>query len=233
MKLGVSAETVLEDIEFELMQSVVCYGELGQATQSVRAHQTEVWAKVASQLAAGDEGEAIKQLYRLNEMLLTLLEQVVAETRAFHLELRKLERLAVSRENSVAPGAPHLHRAAEDGIAQLDGVEDSLSAELASIVKISEMLENADQVPIALDIEARPCRIPVVGAFLSQLRTGLHSVAVFYVRRFAAKQSHVNEEHRDVLKQLVVIAAAQQEQIESLRMQLRASEGAPAVREAK
>lgn len=224
MSTRITAEEVLAEIEFELMQSVVSSGEIGQAAQSVRSYQQQAWSEIAPQLSGlGDAGDAIRYLFRMNEMLVTLVEQVVSDARVLQAKSRKLERLVLSPQWTVASDTSDSAGSSSQGSADLEsGVdENNGSRQLESIIRVSDMLDAVDQTPSALTMEVRSSSIPVFGALLSRMRMAIHNVAVFYVNRFARKQSRTNEAYRDLLRQLVAIAADQQEQIDVLRMQLR------------
>ena len=223
MNDGLNAKTIVDEIEFELMQSVVSHGELAQGVLAVRQHQQEVWSEIAPRLAGkGELSEPIKHLFRLNEMLLTLLEQTISDTHARRLEYRKLERLVFSLHETIGPAGLGDDRREPEALEGRDG-EDSLRSERSSIMKVSDMLNAVDQVPTALTIDVRSSRLPLIGSILSRIRTALHSVAVFYVNRFALRQADVNAGYRDLLQQLVGIVTTQQEEIDVLRMQLKVS----------
>lgn len=196
-----TAERVLEEIEFELAQGAVSRDALGRSVQAIRAFQN----RQRGELLAGkpDAADALSRQLQLNDMLLTLVQEMAAEIEAMRLTLRRTE-----APRPVEPVAP-----APQGVAPAVGGELPWRP-------TRELHEAMRPEALEVTMDARPAGIPVVGAMAQRLRLALHDLILFYLRRFGQKQGTVNQTYGEWLLHLNELHALQQGQIEALGAQL-------------
>lgn len=202
-------DRLISDIEFELAQGIVSTDDLGQAIQTVKQYQNKARSELfrASRI---DSREFAARSFQINDMLITLLEETVGRIRQMQMELRGMRRLsppltpAVRRNDGIASARP------VPGESVIDLYERPL-AEIETAMRDGEL---------QIDLDARPIRTPLVGAFLTKLRNALHSLPLFYVRRLAGKQAAINHVSGEWLLHLYRLLCQQRDEIEALNKQL-------------
>jgi hypothetical protein len=192
-------DTIIDDIEFELMQGTGPRGDLGAALDAIRQEQNRLRNQYLGDRATPDGREVAGALLRLDEMLINLLQEALSRIMILQRQLRHTGRHAATGAAS-GPAVPieDLHRFA--GVASR-AVPD-------------------EPVGTQIDLEIRPSRVPLVGGLLDRLRAGLHRVALFYVRRLAEAQGIVDAEQSAEIERLSRIVAAQGRHIAALQDQL-------------
>ena len=117
MKSWLTADDVLSEIEFELVQGAISRNELGRGIQAVRAYQNMARSEVSQAAQAGEGREVVNRLFQLNDMLITLLQEVAAELRSVRLELRRVARMAqFAPPVTRAPGEPATEEEREEDV---------------------------------------------------------------------------------------------------------------------
>jgi hypothetical protein len=221
-----SAEAILRDIEFELIQGAVSSDDLGRSIQTVRQHQNSLRGEF---FQSGEKGvadqELAARLFQINDMLITLLQEMAGRVQRLEVELRRTSGLLPER-----PPAGTTARTLADG----EQPPDTLSPPVSPLWRPGGVDGDPHRWPPAavenamggdalhVDLEVRGARVPLVGALLNRVRNALHSLPLFYVRRLAGKQAAVNETYGDWVLHLNRLSQQQQQQIESLRSQLAA-----------
>jgi hypothetical protein len=228
MKSWLMADDVLSEIEFELVQGAISRNELGRGIQAVKAYQNKVRSEVSQAARGVGEGrEVVNRLFQLNDMLITLLQEMAAELRSVRLELRRVARMAQF--------APPVTRAAGEPATQEDGDENvDMAAWIATLpaggpggdlygrwATEAEEVENAmrsEALQVTLDVRTMP--IPIIGGLIKRLRLALHNLALFYVAQLAKRQRAVNRTYGDWVLRLIQAGQQQQEQIDVLSAQV-------------
>jgi len=204
-----SVDRLIRDIEFELAQGIVLTDDLGRAIQAVKQYQNEARSELLG-AARIDSRDLAARSFQINDMLITLLEETVGRLQQAQMELRGMRRLgpalpsAVRRNEGVAPARP------APGEVVTDLYERPL-AEIETAMRTGEL---------QIDLDVRPSKTPLVGALLTRLRSALHSLPLFYVRRLAGKQAPVNHIYGEWLLHLYRLLCQQQDEIGSLSKQL-------------
>jgi len=234
MKSVLTANDVLGDIEFELVQGAISRDELGQSIQAVRQYQNKLRSEVlASARRMDDYREVIGRLFQVNDMLITLLQEVSAALQSLRLDLRKVARMsqiASSQTAVISPSAgegdavtipPTAWEAREDDTSAAVGIP-ALEGEMAgSAWQPATEVEDAmrsDALRIGLDV--RTTGLPIIGRVVERLRIALHNLALFYVLRLADRQVAVNRTYGDWILRLNQTCQDQSERIDSLVAQV-------------
>jgi len=230
---ALTVQDALNDIEIELLQGAVTRDDLGQSVQNVRRFQNQVRGETLDAQGRPDYRAIANRQFQINDMLLTLAQEMATRQAALELDLHKAIRSGLRREttpgrgqrplpddagssgatSSTTPGETPLPRSpSEELVRRLDAIQTA-------------MRDDA----LALQIEVTPDEIPLVGRMLGGVRAALHSLVVFYSSRLAAKQAEVNHTYGDNLRWLLQARERDQETIEQLSadmQQLRARLGA-------
>ncbi|MCX7682694.1 MAG: hypothetical protein N2508_12155 [Anaerolineae bacterium] len=208
---GVTAEEVLQSIEFELLQGAVSHDDLGAGIQTAREYQNRVRAELL-ELAHGVPGsrELVIRLFQINEMLLTLVQELNAALHALQVEMRKMARVVQVRakyESTVT-----------------DATGESVSFEVPSFPPMAipssdvQRAMRSDALHIAFDV--RSVAVPIVGGWIRRLKFALHNLVMFYLRQLAQKQAAVNRTYGEWIMYLIETSERQQIQIDLLRAQV-------------
>jgi len=217
MKDLLTANDVLSDIEFELVQGAVSQDDLGQSIQVVRQYQNKVRGEVLQALRqAGGSRKVVTRLFQINEMLITLSQETAAAVQSLRVDLRKVARM--SQVASPAATTASISATGED-------VDASVETDVAAL---GQMAEDLDWQPPAevvgamraktllIEMGVQPAGIPIIGGLVQRLRIALHNLALFYVRRLARRQTEINQTYGDWILRLIPMCRYQQKQIDLL-----------------
>jgi hypothetical protein len=204
MRSTLTASDVLADIEFELMQGAISRDEFGRSLQEVRQHQNKIRQDLFGDgQQAIDLRTALSKQFQINDMLLTLLQEMSG---GFDDMQRQINWVGQARGGDDQSTAARLARAAEAG-----PTTDSLR----STADLTETAQ-AEFLQQKMDIQPNGRPIPILNAVLRRIRTGLHSLVVFYVNRLGERQTAVNQIHADWIQHLNAQVRHQQEEMEAL-----------------
>jgi len=221
MKSLLTARDVLNEIEFELVQGAISRDDLGRGIQAVRQHQNKVRSEVlrASRRAPSSR-KVVTQLFQINEMLITLVQETAAAVQSLRMDLRKVARMQIA---SSATAPPSISTTGEKSIdipmATEAPTPDRVEVDLDW--QVPAELENAMR-PQALQVkmDVRSADVPIIGGLVRRLRVALHSLACFYVYKLAGKQVEVNLAYGDWIVRLIQMYEHQQRQIDVLSTRL-------------
>lgn len=217
MREPITAEQVLQDIEFELIQGMVPHDELGAAIQAVRRFQNQARADAFSLgRRKAEYREIASRQFQINDMLLTLLQEMAAQLQTLKLELRQATGLLpVSPPPSIpAPVA------SEPGIGRPTGPPLPVPThESGRVPPGVGAIASMPQEPLRVEPLVRPVRLPLIGRWLTRLRAAFHSLALFYVGRLADQQTAVNRALWESLLELNQMLVHQQQQLQALHEQ--------------
>ena len=221
MKPAVTTDDILRSIEFELAQGAISRTELGDGLNAVRQFQnTARTATFESDKAFADVRALITQQYQINDMHLTLLQELAAAVQAVQLDVRRVGQLP-PREVHVTTSAPVTStagNAAPSAPPQFDGFAGDFTPAWPS-----DAIEQAMRPDtLKLKIDVRPSTIPILGGILRRVRTAFHNLTLFYLQQIGQKQTGVNQVYGERLLQLSALVLQQQQQIEALRAQIAA-----------
>lgn len=200
---SLSVHDVLNDIEIELLQGAVTRDELGQSVQNVRRFQNQVRGEALDGKMKPDYRAIANRQFQINDMLLTLAQEMATRQAAIELELNKAVRRGLQLEGTpVLPtvGSDESPRpASEDLVRRLNTIQTA-------------MRDDA----LTLQLEVTPNETPLIGRFLGSARAALHSLVVFYSNRLAAKQGEINQTYGDNLQWLLQAQERDREALELL-----------------
>lgn len=195
--IGPTAQDVMRDIEIELLQGAVTRDELGQSVQNVRRFQNQVRGEALDTKARPDYREIANRQFQVNDMLLTLLQEMATRQRALELQVHR----AVQQD--LWPAArPSADTAPERTLPELADLPASLPED-DLVRRLTEIEHAMRDDAITLQLELSPQETPVVGKAIGGLRTALHSLVVFYANRMAGKQTEINRLYGENLRRLL------------------------------
>jgi hypothetical protein len=223
MKDTPSADRVWREIEFEIIQGAVPGNELGQSIQAVRQHLNRVRSEMqGSGRKATETRGLVNKQFQINDMLVTLLQEVASELQSLALELQHVRRM-------VRDATPTLMVASVSEAESGDSVPRSVDLSTPEGPDEDPYGWPPDEVemamyitPLQIELEVRPVGVPIIGGLLTRLRNAVHGLPLFYTQRLAARQAAINETYGRWILHLYRLQQHQEEQIEALLTQLAA-----------
>ena len=215
---ALTVEDALNDIEIELLQGAVTRDDLGQSVQNVRRFQNQVRGETLDAHTRPDYRAIANRQFQINDMLLTLAQEMATRQAALELDLHKAVRSGLRREATPAAGQTPVAAADQAGADQAAMPERSRNEELVRRLDALQSAMRDDA--LALQIEVTPTTTPLIGRMLGGVRTALHSLVVFYSSRLAARQAEINHTFGDNLRRLLQDRARDQETIEQLAAEI-------------
>ncbi len=219
MRRRLGADDVLNDIEFELIQGAISQDELGQSIQIVKRYQNKLRHEMMSNSRHLDSSQVIARLFRLNNMIITLLQEAAAAINSLRLESRHLAQLSkdVSKPRDPVDATDpselgQLELSGTTGSSAVSYLDEDLRGRLEAVMQ-------AESLEVNMDVRERS--IPVIGWFIKRLRIALHDLVLFYVKRLADRQLKANWVYGDSVLRLFELYENQQERINELNMELR------------
>lgn len=208
---AVTAEEVLQSIEFELLQGTVSYDDLGAGIQAAREYQNRVRAELL-ELARGTTSsrELVIRLFQINEMLLTLVQELNRALHALQLEVRRMARVVQVRAK--------YGETAADVTGDSPPLEELGSPQGTAPSSDVQRAMRSDTLRIEFDV--RSVAVPIIGGWIRRLKFALHNLVMFYLRQLAQKQTTVNRTYGEWIMYLVEMSERQQIQLDLLRAQV-------------
>jgi len=209
----ISADEVIQNIEFELLQSAVSHDDLGAGIQSVRQYQNRVREKLLDFLCDMKNGrEIIIHLCQINEMLITVIQELNTALHALQIEVRKMARLAQVKALYGSAG-----QAAQAGLQPEEPTH-------ARAIPVSDIERAMREEALHLELDLRPAAVPLIGGLVKKLKFALHDLVLFYTRQLAQKQTAVNRTYGEGMMYLIETCEQQRMEIDLLRARLAAVE---------
>ncbi len=228
MKLTPTIDDILHSIEFELAQGAIRRDELGAGVQAVREFQNKARTTLFEAPGAADVRALINQQLQINDMHLTLLQEMAAALQSLTLDVRRVGQLpprvvhvpaapTATQETSLVSSEP----AAAPAFEEWAGDDGPIGFN-------SEPIEQAMR-PDALKLkpDVRASTLPLIGGLIRRFRAAFHNLTLFYLDQLARKQAAINQVYGERLNQLSQLAALQQQEISALRAQLTALQRKP------
>ena len=183
---------VIGDIEFELLQGVIVDGELALALRSVEKVQNQLRINA---FRNGDQAMPLRDIlsrqFQINEMLLALLRDLALNVEAARLEQKRIASRPVIIEPAAAGGEP---ATAQASASSPSAIPPSPAMEVEPVWPAVEELANLlGENALQVELSVRPVRLPLIGSFLTRLRAGSHSLALYYVLRLGWRQTAINQ----------------------------------------
>ncbi len=228
----IDAESILDDIEFELVQGTLGSDSLSDAIEGVERFQNTRRAQLlASKDPAALPPEGLHTLFQIDDMVLGLLREMAAELQSLRLELRRA--YALSSRQGGRQTNPISRSPGSRDAAYLPG-EAPPSFDVTVLPDRPDRKEDELREAMQADaLEMQPqighSTLPVVGRLLVRLRVFLHSHGILYARLLAGKQTPINRIYGDWLLYLNEMNREQQEEIAALRTELAALRAGPTV----
>jgi hypothetical protein len=224
MKRWLTADDVLRDVEFEIAQGAISRDELGQGVQAVKEYQNKLRGEVfQASRQAGESREALSRLFQINDMLITLQQEMAAGIQTLQVDLRRVAALAAQGAPSTA-GIARAPAAKEPGGEAAAGEVSDQEGHTESIYwRSSTEIENAMRSDaLKVEPEVRSIGVPILSGLIQRVRTALHRLVLFYVSGLAKKQVVINQTYGDWILHMLSLQRFQQEQIDRLDAQLSA-----------
>lgn len=230
MKHAMTTEDIIKSIEFELAQSAIGRTDLGEGVSAVRQFQNKARAELfESDKLLKNTRALVNRQAQINDMHLTLLQEMARALRAMELDVRRLGQVAPRPKEAsrgmTAPVQSPAHGTPLEPPPPARDVPpgDEPSLDQGAFGWSDEKIDLAikpDALTIKMDV--RPSTTPLIGGLMRRVRTALHDLTLFYVRQLAQKQTGINQTYGDRLIQLSRQVEDQQQQIEELMAQVTA-----------
>jgi hypothetical protein len=227
MAYRIKAQDIFHDIEFELIQGAIRQDEMGQSLQAVRKFHNDLRSELLVAVRDLDQGrQIVTRQTQFNDMVITLLQEMSGELLRMQRQQRQLNgwlEQNPSRNQALSSESTQADQQASDRVgievSQIDnfaawGVPPRHPDEPTVTDQQLEAAMAAKALDIPLDV--RPISIPVIGWFLYRIRAALHSLAFFYTRRLADRQTEINRLYAERLLSLSQTNAQLHSQIISL-----------------
>jgi hypothetical protein len=198
-----TADTIIHDIEFELLLGIAPSGDVARALAEIRREQNRLRSEYAGKRGRVDGRDVAGALLRVNDMLLGVLQEVLSRQANVEAAVDRAARRQVEGDWVAAPledGAPGSGEEVAREVADADRALSSVAPDLWP--------------DVTLDV--RPLPVPIAGRFIDRLRLALHRVSVYYVRRLAGQQGPVNVYQAGEVERLNRIVSEQQRRLAAL-----------------
>jgi hypothetical protein len=197
MKGMPSIESIVKDIEFEIILGAIPREDFSDAILAIKAHQSKLRGEVMETLQDSRVREAFSKVFQIQDMLIILLQEMVKTIVSLQASLPK-----------IASHEPHKVLSSEEITFTVDFLP--ISNEPMEITKFLK--------PdfLRLDLEVRSSKLPVIGKLIGSIKIALHHLVLFYVNRLGAQQTHINKIYGEQILRLLKVVAEQQEQINSM-----------------
>jgi hypothetical protein len=245
---SLSVQDALDDIDMELLQDAVQRDDLGQSVQNVRRFQNNARKETLDTPGRPDYRAIANRQFQLNDMLLTLLQELSTRQRALELELRMYGHSGVPTSAAGVQVSSPQADCAPAGDARATGVEQTRAAggtiagawvdesvedeEERSRPASEGLVRRLDAIQaamrddaLALQLEVTPNETPVVGRLIGNMRAAVHSLVVFYNNQLAARQTEINRVYGGALQQLMMERERDRVQVAEMANQVNALAG--------
>ena len=157
MKSTLTREDIIADIEFELMQGTLSRNALGESMQTVRQFQNGLRSKTFdTEQSIENLYEALSRQYQLNDMLLTLLQEIAGSQQDIQ---QKINWIGQARaDHSIQPRTP----ANPSGQSADTGIPSRATDDLLETMNLNAIHQTIDMQP-----SGRP--IPIVNGLIRKL----------------------------------------------------------------
>ncbi|MCZ7673020.1 MAG: hypothetical protein M5U34_40820 [Chloroflexi bacterium] len=171
MTYTITAQRILDDIEFELAQGAISKDDLGRAIQAVKQHQNKLRDEV---FQPGQElpqlREIIGRQFQLNDMLITMLQEMAASMQEMRLKNKRLQNW---QQTAVTPPPTNT-------VNTITSPDDSIWWDTGEI-------ETAIAEPLSIKLEAQPTTIPIIGSFVQRFKHNIHEPRPFLFTEIGAE----------------------------------------------
>jgi len=199
---------ILGDIEFELAQGIVFQGDLGQSVQALRNYQNEVRTELLGQSHQSPNlREALARLFQVNDMLITLCQELSTELTAVRQSQRRIDLVPRPLSSSTVQDYDAEARQIPTGFSEPSALPWSLPENVREAMR---------RDTLHVDLEVRALKIPLIGGVVRRFRLAIHNLALFYVQQLAHKQHSVNQVYGDWIGQLLYLSQELARQLDDL-----------------
>jgi hypothetical protein len=201
-------QDALADIDMELLQDAVQRDDLADSVHNVRRFQDDARKQTLDGQARPDYRAIASRQFQINEMLLTLMQELATRQRGLELDLRLAPpggSLAAGPATAMAVGSrPDVAVDAATDAGFDDDIDGSRPASEALVRRLDIIQAAMRDDALALQLEVTPTETPVVGKLLGNLRAAVHSLVVFYGNQLAARQTEVNRIFGGALQEIML-----------------------------
>jgi hypothetical protein len=228
MKSRFTTDDILDSIEFELAQGTISRDDLGTGLSAVKEFQNKSRTELfGSNQTAANSRTMINRQFQINDMHLTLLQEIAAGLHGLQLDLRRMrdliQRRAATSQSVVEAVQPAAIGGEEQSVYRASLSLDSGMASIEPEKLPTEAIEDTfkpDALRIKLDI--RYSTVPIVRSLIWRVRSAIHNLVLYYVNQLAQRQASINQVYGERLLRLGWLIEAQQQQLDSLAAQVEA-----------
>jgi hypothetical protein len=216
MPLPITAQDILEDIEFEIAQGIISE-ELSEGLEAIKIQQNKVRSQIFKNLKATDPyREIISRQFQTTDMLIAILQEMALNLQSMKLEIKRLRYSSSSEQPDETGSAPQVER---KYTYKARRTSDYLASSL-ELPPTNEITDAMKLEAIHVDLQARPIQWPVIGWLLTKLKIFYQRPAFFYTQLLVNRQAEVNRILGDRILQIESWISLQQTQIEALKEQI-------------
>jgi hypothetical protein len=216
MPLPITAQDILEDIEFEIAQGIISE-ELGEGLEAIKIHQNKVRSQIFKNLKATDPyREVISRQFQTTDMLIAILQEMALNLQAMKLEIKRLRHSSSSEQPDGRGNALQVER---EYTSKARNRVDYLSSSL-ELPPTDEINDAIKPEAIHVDLQARPVQWPLIGWLFTKLKILYQRPAFFYTQILVNRQAEVNRILGNRILQIESWISLQQTQIEALKEQI-------------
>lgn len=191
-----TVEDILDDIEFELIQGTILSDELSQSVQALRQYQNKLRSELFATPRKLDR-EAVARLFQVNDMLLTVLQEMATALEAS----RRVQHRPATQCSSVS--------------------FDTVALNALMLARDPHQIERVmREDAIHVDLQVRLRRLPFIGRLIERAQIFFHRPALFYTHLLADRQASVNRTLGDWVLSLHEHQVRQATEMEQLRARL-------------
>jgi hypothetical protein len=166
MPLPITAQDILEDIEFEIAQGIISE-ELGEGLEAIKIHQNKVRSQIFKNLKATDPyREVISRQFQTTDMLIAILQEMALNLQAMKLEIKRLRHSSSSEQPDGRGNALQVER---EYTSKARNRVDYLSSSL-ELPPTDEINDAIKPEAIHVDLQARPVQWPLIGWLFTKLK---------------------------------------------------------------
>lgn len=223
MKQKITAQDILNDIEFEIAQGMLSKQSFGPALEAVRQFQNRLRIQAFKSIKINHpQREIISKQFQTVDMLLVIVQEMALRIQALQNSLENLapehaDKLSIGQPSKTSLDNERLNPAFDTGFPS-GGTPGGAASQTARSPE--EVLQAMRPETISVPLQVRPIRWPMLGGLLTRLRILYQRPAVHYTALLSERQAPVNRALGDRILYLEALLQEQNQRIIALEKSL-------------
>jgi hypothetical protein len=204
MQNKLTAQDIINDIEFELAQGAISKDDLGQGIKRIKQYQNQLRNEV---FQPGQEMPQLRELvgrqFQINDMLIILVQETAAALQDMQQTNKRLANWQplYSTDRTIPEST-------------------AVSALYEPIWHDEDEIHSAMADRLNVKLEMQPSNVPLLRSWLQRFKHEAHSLVLFYLRKLADRQTIINHTYGSWLLRFHTLHQQQQQEIHQLQAQL-------------